>query len=332
MFTNKIKDTRIYFSTFENSFKIKLLKLDSMSNNKKINAVSFGEVLFDVFGEEKKIGGAPLNLALRTASYGLPVAMISAVGNDEDGQTIIEYSRKNNLETAGIAISQEYETGIVQVHLNESGSATYDIKFPSAWDHITINEKVIEIVKDADVFFYGSLACRNDVSQQSLFSILDSNDKMFKVFDVNLRKPFYNIEILEKLMLKADFIKFNDEEIVEIASALGFESENLEENISFISEKTSTSCICVTLGKHGSILLWNGQLFKHSGYPVKVVDTVGAGDSFLASLIVNLLSDKAPKQALNFASAIGALVAGYSGANPKLETADVKAFMAQNAN
>ncbi|MDF2931462.1 MAG: carbohydrate kinase [Chryseobacterium sp.] len=299
--------------------------------NKKINVISFGEVLFDVFGEEKKIGGAPLNLALRTASYGFPVAMISAVGNDEDGKVILDYTKENALETAGIIVSQEYETGIVQVSLNERGSATYEIKFPSAWDFISVDEKIMDVVKEADVFFYGSLACRNDVSQKTLFSLLDFNDKMFKVFDVNLRKPFYNIQLLEQLMNRADFIKFNDEEILEIAAGMGFESEDLESNIKFISEKTNTKAICVTLGKHGSILLWNDQLYRHEGYPVKVADTVGAGDSFLASLIVKLLSDQNPDEALNFASAVGALVASYSGANPKIESSEIDTFLKQNA-
>jgi fructokinase len=299
--------------------------------NKKINVISFGEVLFDVFGEEKKIGGAPLNLALRTASYGFPVTMISAVGNDEDGKVILDYTKENALETAGIIVSQEYETGIVQVSLNERGSATYEIRFPSAWDFISVDEKIMDIVKEADVFFYGSLACRNEVSQRTLFSLLDSNDKMFKVFDVNLRKPFYNIQLLEKLMNRADFIKFNDEEILEIAAGMGFESEDLESNIKFVSEKTNTLAICVTLGKHGSILLWNDQLYRHDGYPVKVADTVGAGDSFLASLIAKLLSDQDPDEALNFASAVGALVASYSGANPKIENSEIETFLKQNA-
>ncbi|NML69128.1 carbohydrate kinase [Chryseobacterium sp. RP-3-3] len=299
--------------------------------NKKINVISFGEVLFDVFGEEKKIGGAPLNLALRTASYGFPVTMISAVGNDEDGKVILDYTKENTLETAGIIVSPEYDTGIVQVSLNERGSATYEIKFPSAWDFISVDEKIIDTVKEADVFFYGSLACRNDVSQKTLFSLLDSNDTMFKVFDVNLRKPFYNIQLLEKLMNSADFIKFNDEEILEIAAGMGFESDDLESNIKFVSEKTNTRVICVTLGKYGSILLWNNQLYRHEGYPVKVADTVGAGDSFLASLIAKLLSDQNPVDALNFASAVGALVASYSGANPRIENSEIEIFLKQNA-
>lgn len=297
--------------------------------NKKINAVSYGEVLFDVFGEEKKIGGAPLNLALRTASFGFPVAMISAVGNDEDGQVICDYIKDNHLNIDGIITTQDYDTGLVQVSLNERGSATYEIKFPSAWDFIEANEQTESLVKNADVFFYGSLICRNDVSKKTLLHLLDSNPNMFKVFDVNLRKPYYNIGVLQTLMDKADFIKFNDEEILEIASELGFNSEDLEENIRFISDKTNTKSVCVTLGKHGSILLWNNLFYKHGGYPVKVADTVGAGDSFLASLIAKLLSDKNADEALDFASVVGALVASHSGANPKIESAEINALTKQ---
>ncbi|WP_333851815.1 carbohydrate kinase family protein [Epilithonimonas sp.] len=291
--------------------------------NKKINAVSYGEVLFDVFGEEKKIGGAPLNLALRTASFGFPVAMISAVGDDEDGKIICDYIKENQLNNNAIITTPDYGTGVVQVRLNERGSATYEIKFPSAWDYIETNETTEDIVKNADVFFYGSLVCRNDISKNTLFSLLDSNPKMFKVFDVNLRKPHYNIEVLQQLMNKADFIKFNDEEILEIASVLGFQSDNLEENIQFISEKTNTKSICVTLGKHGSLLLWNGKIYQHGGYPVKVADTVGAGDSFLASLIAKLLSNKNPEDAMSFASAVGAIVASKAGANPDISESEI---------
>ncbi len=298
-----------------------------MFSNTKINAVSFGEVLFDVFEEEKKIGGAPLNLALRTASFGFPVAMISAIGNDEDGKIICDYIRENNLETSGIITTQNYNTGVVQVSLNERGSATYEIKFPAAWDFIEITEKSKTLVKNANVFFYGSLVCRNEISKHSLFELLDSNSKMFKVFDVNLRKPFYQIDILKQLMDKADFIKFNDEEILEIASELGFISEDLNANISFISETTKTPAICVTLGKHGSILLWKDIFYRHHGYPVKVADTVGAGDSFLASLISTLLSDSTPENSLDFASAVGAIVASYSGANPKIESTEINALI-----
>lgn len=298
-----------------------------MSLDKNLKAVSYGEVLFDVFGKEKKIGGAPLNLALRTASYGLPVSMISAVGNDEDGKVIIDYIKENGLNTEGIIFTPEYSTGIVQVHINDRGSATYEIKFPSAWDFIENNEKINKIVKGADLFFYGSLICRNEVSKKTLIELLQTNQKMFKVFDVNLRAPFYTIDDLVYLMNQADLIKFNDEEILEIAESLGFSSDSLEENMIFISEKTETSSICVTKGKHGSVLLWKEEMYHTSGYPVDVVDTVGAGDSFLASLIYQLLINNKPDEALDFASAVGAMVAGCAGANPKIELSEIESFM-----
>ncbi|MET3037562.1 carbohydrate kinase [Chryseobacterium sp. NRRL B-14859] len=298
-----------------------------MFKNNSLKAVSFGEILFDVFGEEKKVGGAPLNLALRTRSFGFPVTMISAVGNDKNGQELKKYIAENGVNIDTIITQQEHETGIVQVNLNERGSATYNIKFPSAWDFIEINADIKKAVWQADIFFFGSLACRNTVSKDTLFELLKSNPDMYKVFDVNLRAPHYTIELLKELMDISDFIKFNDDEILEIASALGFQSDSLEENILFIAENTHTKAICVTRGKHGSILLWEGAFYYHKGFVVKVVDTVGAGDSYLAALIAKLISDKQPQKALDFASAIGAVVASRPGANPEIESSEIERLM-----
>ena len=281
-----------------------------------MNFTSYGEVLFDVFPNEKKIGGAPLNLALRTASFGNVVNMISAVGEDQQGEEILKYCRDKGVNTSGISVVKELPTGIVQVFVNERGSATYEIKYPSAWDFISLEDHTVSIVQNSDVFFYGSLVCRNRDSKQTLFHLLEANPEMFKVFDVNLRAPHYSFDILLELMGFADFIKFNDEEIVELAKAYDFDSENLEECMYFFSKKTQTANICVTRGKHGSLLLWNEQFVEHQGYPVEVVDTVGAGDSFLSTLVVHLLSGSDVSQALDVASAVGAMVAGSKGANP----------------
>lgn len=294
-----------------------------MFKNTDLNTVSFGEILFDVFGEEKKVGGAPLNLALRMRSFGFPVTMISAVGNDDDGQNLKKYISDNGVEVNTILTNPTHETGLVQVYLNEKGSATYDIKFPSAWDFIQINDNVKTSIQDADILFFGSLACRNDVSKNTLFELIKSNSEMYKVFDVNLRKPHYEINVLKSLMDTSDFIKFNDDEILEIASGLGFSSDSLEDNMSFISENTNTKAICVTRGKHGSILLWENRWYYHSGYVVEVVDTVGAGDSFLAALIAKLMIDKDPQEALRFAGAVGAIVATHPGANPKIQDFEI---------
>lgn len=287
-----------------------------MNNDISLKAVAYGEVLWDVFDDKKKIGGAPLNVALRMKTLGCEVAMISCVGNDEDGKAILNHVKQLGLQTDAIMQSDTFPTGLVKVTLGERGSATYEISYPSAWDKIVLNNQAETLVMNADVLIYGSLVCRDKVSRESLEDLLQMN--IYKVFDVNLRKPHYTYEVLERLMLSADFIKFNDEEILEIARALQSPFESLEENIHFIAELTHTKAICVTRGKHGALLFWKGQLYENEGYPVKVADTVGAGDSFLASLITYLLTDKDPQTSIDFACAVGALVAESAGANPEI--------------
>jgi len=287
-----------------------------MNKDISLKAVAYGEVLWDVFEDKKKIGGAPLNVALRMKTLGCEVAMISCVGNDEDGKAILNHVKQLGLQTDAIMQSETFPTGLVKVTLDERGSATYEINYPSAWDKIVLNNQAETLVMNADVLIYGSLVCRDKVSRDSLEDLLQMN--IYKVFDVNLRKPHYTYEVIERLMLSADFIKFNDDEILEIAKALQSPFESLEENIHFIAELTHTKAICVTRGKHGALLFWKGQLYENEGYPVKVADTVGAGDSFLASLITYLLTDKDPQTSIDFACAVGALVAESAGANPEI--------------
>jgi fructokinase len=150
---------------------------------------------------------------------------------------------------------------------------------------------------------------------------------IYKVFDVNLRKPHYTYELLENLMKSADFIKFNDEEILEIALALKSPHTNIRENIAFIALHTQTEAICVTRGKNGALLYWKGNLYENDGYPVKVADTVGAGDSFLATLITSLHTGKEPQYSIDYACAVGALVAASPGANPQISDSDITEFM-----
>ena len=293
-----------------------------MNNGKNLKAVAYGEVLWDVFANKKKIGGAPLNVALRMKTLGCEAAMISCVGNDEDGKAIINHINSLGLETGTIIQSDEYPTGLVTVTLNESGSASYEINYPSAWDKILLNDLAKKITEEAAVLIFGSLVCRDEVSRKSLEELLKT--KVYKVFDVNLRKPHYTYQILEQLMLSADFIKFNDEELLEIAAALHSPFITLEENIYFIAEKTNTKAMCVTRGADGALLYWENQLYENPGYTIKVVDTVGAGDSFLATLITSLLTNKEPQDAINLACAVGALVAGSPGANPEIPDAAIQ--------
>lgn len=296
-----------------------------MNDEKKLKVVAFGEVLWDVFGNEKKIGGAPLNVALRLKTLDCDVAMISCVGSDKDGDLIINQVKNLGLDTDAIIKSEEFPTGLVNVTLNERGSASYEIAYPSAWDKIVLTDLARNLVSQADVLIYGSLICRDQVSRQALNELLQM--QLYKVFDVNLRKPHYTYDLLEELMYSANFIKFNDEELLEIAMAMNSPFKGLEENIHFIAEKTKTNAMCVTRGKHGALLLWEGELYENGGYPVEVSDTVGAGDSFLATLIASLLTDSLPQMAIDFSCAVGALVAAAPGANPAISFSAIEKLM-----
>lgn len=298
-----------------------------MTSEKKLKAVAFGEVLWDVFSNKKKMGGAPLNVALRMKSLGAEAAMISCVGNDSHGEAIINQVKSLGIDTDTISKSEDFPTGVVNVTLDEHGAAAYDIQYPSAWDKIVGNSQIRNIVAAADVLIYGSLIARDEVSRNTLLKLLQV--EVYKVFDVNLRKPHYSYEILGQFMEAADFIKFNDDELVEIAAAFQSPFQSLEENMHFIAEKTNAASICVTKGKDGALLLWKGELYSNKGYPVKVADTVGAGDSFLASLITLLLTGNEPQKALDYACAVGALVASSHGANPEITSLEIEKLMLQ---
>jgi fructokinase len=287
--------------------------------------VCFGEVLWDVFPTHKKIGGAPLNVASRLQSFNHDVTMVSAIGQGESGAKLMQYLKDCGINTSCVQVHNEYKTGKVKVMLNDKGSASYDIKYPRAWDKIRLTEINKKAVESSDAFVFGSLVARDDSSRNTLYELIER--AKYKIFDLNLRPPYYTQDVLMYLMEKADFIKFNDDELYEVSKKMGSKYNSLEQNLMFIAEKTKTNHICVTKGPHGAVLLYNGKLFYNSGFLIKVVDTVGAGDSFLGTLISQLLNNIDPQKAIDFACAVGALVAQSEGANPKITNTEIDSFI-----
>jgi len=296
-----------------------------MTKNSPISIACFGEILFDVFPNHKKIGGAPLNVAFRLNSLGITTSIISRIGKDELGKEISFFLEENSIDTQNIQEDKEFATGSVLVALDEKGSASYTIKYPVAWDKISHSVEIENTVNKADALVFGSLASRDAVSLQTLLKLMKVSK--YKIFDVNLRAPFYTKELLIDLMNQADFIKFNEEELLEICGFLESPFSTLDENISFISKQTNTNEICVTKGSIGAVLLYEGNLFYNDGFSVTVADTVGSGDSFLAGLLSQLLTTKNPQKALDFACALGAIVATKEGANPKITTSEMEVLI-----
>lgn len=286
---------------------------------------AFGEILWDNLPTGKVLGGAPVNLLTHLAALGADCSVISRCGNDADGAALREAIRRKHVAIDFIQTDPQLATSQVLVQLNDEGCVHYDIVYPCAWDKIQAGEAAKTRVAQSDVFIFGSLSVRDAVSRQALAELLPHAS--FKIFDVNLRPPHYQLAHLSDMMRQADFIKLNDDELHEIATALGSPYRSIEQNIRFIAEHTHTRQICVTLGKHGALYFCDGELFAHHGYRVTVADTVGAGDSFLAGFIHQYLQRKPPQEILAFACALGSLVASRHGATPEVSLAEIEAMM-----
>lgn len=293
--------------------------------SESFKVVCYGEVLWDVFPNMKVIGGAPLNVALRMQSFGVKTTMISAVGKDDLGDNILNFTSEKGLNTNFIQTSETHKTGTVEVFINNKGSALYTIHKPVAWDFIQQTNQNTEVVSKSDIFIFGSLVCRGTISKETLLKLIEVSN--LSVFDVNLRPPDFTLDLIIDLMTLANVIKLNDEELDIVSCYLGYSDASFNNQIKLLAEKTKTKCICVTKGSKGATLYLDNNFYNNNGYQVKVKDTVGAGDSFLASLIFKLVIQKSnPEIALDYACKIGALVASKSGANASIQPSEILAF------
>lgn len=287
----------------------------------------FGEVLWDQFPSGKKLGGAPFNVASSLHGLGASVQFISCIGKDSLGDEILSLLEAQQMSTQYIQLNSNYPTGQVHVHLDDQGVAQYEIAKNAAWDFIKATPEAIALVAKAEAFIFGSLSARG-ASKIALDSFLKA--AQFSVFDLNLRPPHYSLSLIIELMQQSSVLKFNDAELYLIAEQMGSPYHAMDQHIAYIAQQTGVAIICVTKGAFGAVLYHHGNWFYNSGYKIQVVDTVGSGDSFLATLIQGLLYDKDLQNTLNRACAMGALVAGSSGANPEITEEDLLSYMNGN--
>lgn len=299
--------------------------INSKQGRSKMKVTSFGEVLWDDFPSGKVLGGAPLNVLVRLQSFGVDTAIISRRGDDADGEELLRQIQAKNVNTDLLQVCKECDTSLVKVILDKCGSASYEIVYPCAWDRIIVEDAALQRVAESDAFVFGSLATRDEISRAALDKLMEK--AKFKIFDVNLRKPHYDTDRLLATMKRADMLKLNDDELYELSAVYGSPYHSIEQNIAYLNRLTGAQTICVTLGGHGAILYKDGELYRHCGFRIKVADTVGSGDSFLAGLTYKLLNNAEPQEAITFACALGALVASRHGATPDISLQEIESFM-----
>jgi fructokinase len=279
----------------------------------KKNILCFGEVLWDAFGEQKVAGGATMNVAFHLAQQGAGVTFASSVGIDESGNELVDFLKDNGLYNELVQRDKALPTCEVTVQLDDQQQATYIIPQPVSWDGIKSTPALTKCAKSATAVVFGSLVGREATSRDTLLNLL-SETKGLKIFDVNLRAPHYTLSTIQNLAAMADVVKMNEEEANLLIST---KNGDLKDEINEFRKKYHAQTICVTRGDNGAIVWHDHEFYEHPGFTVEVVDTVGAGDSFLATFIVGLLNKTPMQQVLARACAVGAYVASKRGATPR---------------
>jgi fructokinase len=279
------------------------------------NILCFGEILWDTFGDEKAPGGAPMNVARHLAQQGEAVAFATRVGTDEPGTALIDFLKTGGLYSELVQNDDVLPTCEVTVNLDKGGQATYAIPKPVSWDNIQTTDELTDAAVQAPAIVFGSLACRENTTRETLQSLLDETTAL-KIFDVNLRPPHYELSTIQTFAAMADVIKMNEEEALLL---MGGGKGDLKENILEFRSKYHFKTFCVTRGERGALVWHDYEFFEHPGFKVEVVDTVGAGDAFLATFVAGLLAGENMQRILEKACAVGAFVAGKRGANPKYD-------------
>ncbi len=281
-----------------------------------MRALSFGEILWDVFDDKRTLGGAPLNVLGHIRRLGGEASIISAVGDDELGTLTIEAIDELGIDRSYLKVSR-YGTGRAVVTLRD-GIPSYSFDTPSAWDDITLGEGILERIASAScsVFIYGTLAQRSKTSADTLRVLLDNvkADQFF--FDVNLRLDFWSAESILEGLRKATILKMNDEEVPMIASALNVPESDL---LSYLFSSFPVSRIIVTLGKKGSVCYEKGSVCRAPAGKGAVVDTVGAGDSLSAGFLYFISSGYDTQSALEKAALLADYVVSKRGAIPEYD-------------
>ena len=284
--------------------------------------VGMGEALWDCLPEGKKIGGAPANFAYHVSQFGFDSRVVSAVGQDANGEEILDVFQQRKLKS--VIEQVPYPTGTVQVTLDAVGVPQYEIKEGVAWDNIPFTDELRNLALRTRAVCFGSLAQRSVVSRNTINRFLDTMpdiEGQLKIFAINLRQNFYTKEVLCESMQRCNILKINDEELVTISRIFGYPGIDLQDKCWILLAKYNLKMLILTCGTNGSYVFTPGEVSFQETPKVPVADTVGAGDSFTAAFTASILSGMPVPEAHKLAVEVSAYVCTQSGAMPELPAA-----------
>lgn len=284
------------------------------------NIVCFGEVLWDKYTDRIELGGAPFNVFFRLSQFDKNAKFISSVGNDKLGVEILDFFKKNNLNSSFLQIDKTRKTGTVKIKL-DAGEPSYEITQNVAWDFIVEN-KNSKSLKIIDLLIFGSLSCRNEQSYSTLKKLI--NKSKIKVLDLNLRQNYYDNEKISYLVKSSNFLKINLEEMFVLKKMFEFKSSDHKGIIKEIFNFFDLQYLCLTNGSVNSFIYNGIKFYEQKSFKVNAIDNVGAGDNFLAAFIWEFFAKKSSIQnSLRIASAYGALATTKNGATTDISSTEV---------
>ncbi len=283
-----------------------------------VNFLGLGELLWDCFPDRRLPGGAPANVAFHAQQLGLSAATVTRVGNDSLGDEICEFLQSQGLCLDLVQRDPVHGTGTVTVEFNPSGTK-YTFKPDSAWDFLQPTPTLLAAMNSAQAVCFGTLAQRSPVSREAIHACLAATSPdCLIVYDVNLRPPFYDREWIVRSLQRARIAKLNDEEVRILAQMLNAPQSDNAGFARWLLREYDLQLVCVTRGGEGCLVVSPDEIIEVAGVPIKVVDTVGAGDAFTAALIQTRLAGWPLRRSAEFANRVGALVASRAGAMPVL--------------
>jgi len=287
-----------------------------------------GELLWDLLPEGPQLGGAPANFAVMAGRLGNHAAILSRIGRDDLGRKAVDILDPLPADTAYLEVDPAHETGKVTVVL-ENGQPHFTIHQPSAWDFLELSDQWVSLAERADAICFGSLAQRAHESRQTIQTLAaQTSANCIRVFDVNLRAPFFSGEVIQESLELATVMKMNDAEVPQVLGLLGLpefeanEQDQLRLGAERLLEEFPTlQLVAITRGGNGSLLVARDEWNEHPGYPVQVADTIGSGDAFTAAMTHYLLRGASLATLNEAGNRWGSWIASQSGGMPPLPAA-----------
>ena len=264
------------------------------------------------------MGGAPVNFACHCRQLGARGIPVSCLGADRAGHDLAQAVAALGLEVGHLQVHPDVPTGTVQVVLDARGKPVYDIKEGVAWDFIRLNDDLCRLAPTVDAVCFGTLAQRAETSRATIQQfVARCPDRALKIHDVNLRQSFFTKPLIEASLQLANVLKVSDEELPVLAALFGLRGVVLDQ-LRQLMDRFQLRLVAYTRGAEGSLLVTPDTVADHPGCRPKAIDTVGAGDSYTATLCMGLLRGHAVEDIIQHASRVAAFVCEQPGATPTL--------------